>query len=153
MGVINSSLASDLGYNGIDYEVKRLVQREFLAGMTLTSSRHQNVDTSWWQTGGSTISWMNGICSLPVYSLFSRVYYSGPHRSPCIKFQLLFFAATGVLTGYVLSSKTRWTFLPYLASEHGSLQVQWDEPSLQVILGQRYLKRPFFGSTAARFIL
>ena len=39
-------LASDLGYNGIAYEVKRLVQKVLLAGKVLTSSRHQDVDTS-----------------------------------------------------------------------------------------------------------
>ena len=39
-------LASDMVYNGIAYEVKRLVQRDLLAGMTLAKPMHQGVDTS-----------------------------------------------------------------------------------------------------------
>ena len=39
-------LAPDMGYNGIAYEVKRLAQRDLLAGKSLTKSRHQDVDTS-----------------------------------------------------------------------------------------------------------
>ena len=45
MGAMND-LASNLGYNGIAYGIKRLVQRDLSGGMTLTSSRHQDVDTS-----------------------------------------------------------------------------------------------------------
>ena len=39
-------LVPDMVYNGIAYEIKRLAQRDLLAGMTLTQSTHQDVDTS-----------------------------------------------------------------------------------------------------------
>ena len=36
----------NMGYNGIAYEVKRLVQRDLLGGMTLTKPMHQDAGTS-----------------------------------------------------------------------------------------------------------
>lgn len=72
-------LAADMVYNGIAYEVKRIAQRDPLGGKSLAESRHQGADTSWCRTGGSTTSWMNGICRLPVYSPVSRAYCSVPH--------------------------------------------------------------------------
>lgn len=38
--------ASNLVYNGIAYEIKRLAQRGLLVGRSLAKSRHQDVDTS-----------------------------------------------------------------------------------------------------------
>lgn len=39
-------LASNMAYNGIAYEIKRLDQRVLLVGKTLAKSMHQDVDTS-----------------------------------------------------------------------------------------------------------
>jgi len=38
--------ASEMGYTGIAYSVRRLVQRDLLAVMTLASPMHQDADTS-----------------------------------------------------------------------------------------------------------
>ena len=38
--------ASEMGYNGIAYSVKRLAQRDLLGGMTLAKPMHQDADTS-----------------------------------------------------------------------------------------------------------
>ena len=71
-------LASNMAYNGIAYEIKRLAQRVLLVGKNLAKSMHQDVDTSWWQIGGNTTSWMNGICRLLIYSLIFHVCYNVP---------------------------------------------------------------------------
>ena len=63
-------LTSKWSYNGIAYVVKRLAQRDLLAGKSLAKPTHQDVDTSWWQTGGSTTSLMDGISRLLIYSQF-----------------------------------------------------------------------------------
>ena len=69
-------LAADMVYNGIAYGVKRSAQKDLLIGKILAGFMHQGAGTSWCRRCGSTISWMNGICRLPVYSLLSHVCYS-----------------------------------------------------------------------------
>lgn len=45
-----------MAYNGIVYEMKRLAQRKLLKEKSFAKSRHQDVDTLCWQTGGSITS-------------------------------------------------------------------------------------------------